>query len=400
MISLFLAAVAVMILHHFFCRYLNRKPVDFEFFASPSFSNFIRNYYGSIGNTLSIISKAAMCSALAIVFVQIFWFQHIRRKYSIGQIDRAVSCKDDPLASLISFRSNTPLSTITFLGVALVVITIFAPGALKPEFTSLARPCNTSTIDFDGVSLSVTDDNDAYTGPISQLRGFVANVVLSGTYMAPLVNRDPYGSSTSYDIGFAAPALNCTNITSTYDFSHDLPLPSFSPGQAVDFPVPIWNGTGNISSDGLITLTVGARKLIPTYDDDYGVTPDLSPSAASCIPYIGAYNVTVTTGSGDGSIPYVNVNSVVIQAPVSARTTDFVEVNYVAIVDSLFSLMNATAVYDPSTFDFASNSATIAYSPIGAGNSDSSWFFNTDIVDAIPWVMQNISISILSDKLS
>lgn len=225
MIALFLAAVGVMILHHHFCRYLNRKPVNYEFFASSSFSAFIRDYYGSIGNTLSIISKAALCSALAIVFVQIFWYQHLRRKYSIGQIDRAVSCKDDPLASLISFQSTTVLSMITFLGVALVVITIFAPGALKPESKSLSRDCFVPTIDFGAVSLAVTDDNNTYTGPISQLRGFVANVVLSGTYMPPSVTHNSYGASTSYNIRFTAPALNCSNITSTYNFTRDLPLP-------------------------------------------------------------------------------------------------------------------------------------------------------------------------------
>ncbi|KLO14746.1 hypothetical protein SCHPADRAFT_297018 [Schizopora paradoxa] len=400
MVALFLAAVGVMILHHLFCRYLNKKPVNYEFFANPAFSAFIVNYYGSIGNTLSIISKAALCSALAIVFVQIFWYQHLRRKYSIGQIDKAVLCKDDPLASLISFRSTTVLSMITFLGVSMFVVTIFAPGALKPESRSLPRDCTVPTVNLETDSLAVTN-HGAYSGPISQLRGFVANVVLSGTYLSPNVTYDSYGSSTSYNINFTAPALNCTNITSTYDFARNLPLPaSFTAGEAVTSEIVIWNGTKSIASDGLTSLVVGSRKLIPLFDDDYSVTADLSPSAATCVAYSGVYHVTVTTGSGDGAMPYVILNSVDLQSPISELSTEHTEQHYYAVVDSLFSLMAGTAVYDPGNFDFTLNSVIIAYSPIGSGDPDSPWSFARNIVDALPEVMGNVSISILSGILS
>jgi len=83
-IALLLAAVAVTVLHLFFCRCLNRKPVDYEFSASPSF---VQDYYASIGNALPIITEAALRSALAIVFVQ-----EICRKHSIGQIVGVLSC--------------------------------------------------------------------------------------------------------------------------------------------------------------------------------------------------------------------------------------------------------------------------------------------------------------------
>ncbi|KLO11337.1 hypothetical protein SCHPADRAFT_929999 [Schizopora paradoxa] len=402
MCSLFLGAVSVVMAQHFFYNYLHHKPTNYNFFGNSSFSSFIRQYYISIGNVLSITSKALLCGALANVFVQTFWLQHNRERFSVEKIDKALSCKDGPVSSLMAIRSTSLLSTLALLIAAMDLITVFAPGAVKPEATSITQPCTVSTVNLSHAPVAVfIDTTGAYVNPIAQLRGFVNQVFLSGTYMSPTFARDQYGGSVSYSVDFDAPTLNCTNVTSSFDFATSLPSPPLSNNASITDKIVVWNTTRFLnSSDGSLFITIATRKLLPTFDEYKGVNPYPFPTATTCTPYRSLYTVTINTGSSNGTLPSISIRNVVPKSPLSVLSVDSEEMQLYAIADTFVAALNGTVIYDPNSFDFTPDSQLVGYSPLGAADADSPWSWNVDMLTAIPQVMQNISLSILSDKLS
>lgn len=101
---------------------------------------------------------------------------------------RHFSCKDGPISSLMTLRSTTPSPMLGLINAAMVVITFFAPGAIKPEATSIAHSCEVSTVDLGNASVAILDREGTgkltYLNPIAQLRLFVNQVLLSGTYLS------------------------------------------------------------------------------------------------------------------------------------------------------------------------------------------------------------------------
>lgn len=399
MILFFVGAVAVMIAHHCFYHFLNAKPVGFEFGVSR-ITSFILAYYTSIANLMAIIAKGFIVAILGIVFAQIFWMQTRRKHYSVQQISNSLACKDSPLGSLKTVQSTFLFSAITFLGLSLIVITIFAPGAVKIRDKKISRPCDVSSVDLSDANIAVFDGTGQsglnYRNPIAQVKSFVGRVLLSGEPLPPLVQFDEFGGSTNYNLTFSAPSLNCTNITSSFNFEDGLPDPN-----AGNETIVVWNATRTITNGSLV-FTVATRELVPNGDDD-DVTPGGSAEAVSCVPYESTYAVQVVTGFDDGSRPFVNVESVtpmVPLSPASAASNDAAEVQHYAIVDSLTSLLSGAALYDPNSFDFTNESPIVAYSPMGAALADSPWFWVESMLTALPFLMENVSVSILSDILS
>ncbi len=398
MILFFVGAVAVMIAHHCFYRFLDAKPVGFEDGVSR-ITSFILAYYTSIANLMAIVAKGFIVAILGIVFAQIFWMQTRRKHYSVQQISNSLACKDSPIGSLKTVQSTSLFSAITFLGLSLIVITIFAPGAVKIRDGTISGPCDVSTVDMSDAGIAVFDGTGEsglnYRNPIAQVKSFVGRVLLSGEPLPPLVKFDKFGGSTNYSLTFNAPSLVCTDITGSFNFEDALPDPDTANDNIV-----IWNATRTITNGSLV-FTVATGELVPSGDDN--VMPGGSPEAVSCVPYESTYVVQVVTGFDDGSRPFVDVQSVVPNVPLSpasAASNDSAEVQHYAIVDSLTNLLNGTASYVPSSFDFTDESPIVAYSPMGAALADSPWFWVEPMLTALPLLMQNVSVSILSDILS
>ncbi|KLO06170.1 hypothetical protein SCHPADRAFT_698392 [Schizopora paradoxa] len=397
MILFFVGAVAVMIAHHCFYWYLNKKPVGFEEGLSDV-ASFIIYYYTSIANLMTIVAKGLIAAILGIVFAQIFWMQVRRRQYDVPQISESLACKDSPISALKTVQSTFMFSAITFLTLSLAVITIFATGSIDFNDTSYSRPCDVQTVNMSNAAIAVFDATGLhYRNPIAQVKGFVGRVLLSGGPLTPVVVFDEYGGNTTYSITFNAPSLNCTDISSTFDFSDVLP----DPDDTDDDTIIVWNAN-TTTADGALVFTVATRELLP--GSNFTVTPGDSPEAVSCIPYESTYIAQVSTGYGDdGSSPAVtvkNVTPVVPLSPASASSSDSAEVQHYAIVDAFTSLLSGNASYDPNTFDFVAGSPIVAYSPMGAAYADSPWYWADSMLDALPSLMENVSVSILSDVLS
>jgi len=148
-------------------------------------------------------------------------------------------------------------------------------------------------------------------------------------------------------------------------------------------------------------LTVATQELIP--GPNFTVTPGGPPEAVSCVPYESTYTAHIDTGIQDVSLPIVTVIDVtpmVPLSPASASSNDSAEVQHYAIVDSLTSLLAGNASYDPNSYDFTSDSPIVAYSPLGAALADSPWFWVDPMLLALPSLMQNVSVSLLSNILS
>ncbi|KLO14745.1 hypothetical protein SCHPADRAFT_297584 [Schizopora paradoxa] len=395
MLLFFVGAVAIMVVHHCFYRFLHNKPVGFEDGLSDV-AWFLFYYSSSIVNFATIVAKGFIAAILGICFAQVFWMHTRRKHFNVQQINDSLACKDSPTRSLMTIRTTFIFSMFTFLSLSLAVITIFAPGALDLNDGKSNDTCEVQTVNLTNASIAVFDEEGIhYRNPIAQVKGFVGRVLLSGEPLPPVVDFDKFGGETKYDLSFHAPSLNCTNITSTFDFSSALPDPSIE-----DDDVVVWNAAKTVVNGSLV-FTVATRELLP--GPNFTVTPGPDPQAVSCIAYESNYTVRVDTGFEDGSAPTVrirNITQLVPLSPASASSSDSAEVQYYAIVDALTNLLGGNATYDPDVYDFTNDSSIVAYSPLGAALADSPWFWHRPMLRALPSLMRNVSVSILSGALS
>ncbi len=216
---------------------------------------------------------------------------------------------------------------------------------------------------------------------------------MSGENFAPLILNDQDIASIIYNVTFHAPALNCTNLTSTFDFTDSLPLPATTADQIV-----VWNATYGLGSGNLV-LDVASRILAVSDTDINDVSPGAVQEAVSCTMFNGTYLVQVNqTLSGD---IFVDVLNTTLNNPLSNATTDnFEEIQMNAVADSFARLLNGSAAYDPNVFDFTPGSPLIVYSPLGEIDRNNPWFWTEDMVFALPRLMADVSASLLSGKLS
>lgn len=177
-----------------------------------------------------------------------------------------------------AWGAGRSLRLLAVLGTAMTLITIFAPSSLRTvPFLTNAEPCTVSKVNLsgDGYDKMYYFGSEAQQTTSQELRKMVARNILGGTNLSP---TNPYNRSCSYTLTFDAPATNCTDVTSQYDFSDMIRLSDTHQKQLV-----IWNSTHDINGNGSsIWLTT------------MGGADASSGKSFQCDVYIGTYSVDVT----------------------------------------------------------------------------------------------------------
>lgn len=397
MILFLFVALAAMIVHDQFYSYLANKPF---LFGRSTVGLVLQQYYTAVGNLIALLGRFGLSLAIGTAFVQIFWLNLRTHQHTVAEIDSAMSSKDSPfgLGSIRSWRHMFWLTVLPALATGNAQIIVFASGSVQVDYAPADAMCTMATVDLTNSDIGVltansTDTSFSYLSPAAQTRGFVAQVIMSGENFAPYILSDQQVASLVYNVSFNAPALNCTNLTSTFDFATNLPLPT-NPGDSV----MVWNATYALGSGNLV-LDVVTRVLHVNETDVNDVTAGDVQEAVSCMMYNATYLIEVNqTYSGD---IFVQVLDMTLNDPLTNSTTNnFEEVQMNAVADSFARLLNGTASYDPNLFDFSAESPIIVYSPLGEVDNNNPWFFTEDIIVTLPKLMADVSTSLLSGKLS
>ncbi|KLO14744.1 hypothetical protein SCHPADRAFT_996374 [Schizopora paradoxa] len=399
MVGFLLVGIIIMIAHDRFYSYLSGKPF---LFGQSVVGLVLQEFYSAVGNLIALLGRFALSLAIGNAFVQLFWMNLRQKSHSVAEIDSAMGVKDSPfgLGAILSWRYMFWLSVLPALAVGNAQIIVFASGAVQVDFAPFDDTCTMNTVDLTNSDIGVLTANStattfSYLSPAAQTRGFVAQVIMSGENFAPLILNDKDIASIIYNVSFHAPALNCTDVSSTFDFTDGLPLPPTAADQIL-----VWNATYALGSGNLV-LDVASRVLSLSETNINDVSPGSQQEAVSCTMFNGTYDVQVNqTFSGDIFLAVLNIT---LNNPLSnASTTVFEEIQMNAIADSFARLLNGTAAYDPNVFDFTPESPLIVYSPFGDDDptGDNPWFWTQDLTVTLPVLMSDVSASLLSGRLS
>lgn len=373
--------------------------------SASSFGNFHRfhleDWFSSIGNIISLVARAMFAGVVGLVFAQLFWRRNQQEKLTAKQIDAIMALKDRPFGptALRSWRSSWLLSATTSLVAVLVVVTIVAPGSLEVEMVKTDQDCEKLSVDLSNATIATFQDaadgkSFIYANPTAQTNSFVAKVVLGGEYLPPVEANLTADDDTSliYSLTFDAPSFSCQDVTNSVNLTSLLPLPASPTG-----PVVVWNSTFTFDDEALI-VNVASRQLLPDPQKIGLEAPGLS-EAMTCAANVSSYVVKVTEGLGNGTVTVLNLTP---KSPITRSSPDMLGLQYAALADGLARLLNGTATYNRSTFNFTQDSSFIAFTPLGTADSNSPWSWpsTTSMRARLQELMAEVSVSLLSGVLS
>lgn len=390
--------IIVMIIHDQFNYFLHNKRYGSE---ENTISKFLHNGYAPIGTFISTGGKICLSSAMAYAFVQIFWYRLRRNPVRLRSVDDVAVAMHQPFgpSSLRAVFKLPSLAVFIMLGASMDILPVFAPSALHVWYESKPTICTRPTVDLSNAkfgvwTIPVGGNTSMYDHPDAQTNRFASRVIMSGSYLPFSFNttsKDLMFESYSYDIQFFAPAFQCFNISAGFDFASALPPP---PSQSD--PAVIWNATYNFSSDNGLVLQVATTELVTSENgaDVEEVVPPME--AVRCAGYNASYDAFIEETASAVAASVANITFV---NPLSkiGDIVGGVNIQFAALADAVARMLNGTATYDPSTFDFT---ALVVRGPIGAANNNSAWSWTGDMADILQSLMQNVSLSLLSGQLS
>lgn len=382
-----------MLCHHFLYNHLDGTQVDSGYILDPHIRVTKQVLVGAAGNAIATASVGSfsLAAAISIAFVQVLWMRLAQRSYSTRQIRTFMDLRTSPFAPSAwhAWGAGRSLRLLAVLGMAMTLITIFAPSSLRTvPFPTNAEPCTVSKVNIsgDGYDKRFYFGSEAQQTTSQELRKMVARNILGGTYLSP---TNPYNRSCSYTLTFEAPATSCTNVTSQYDFSNMVKLSDTHQKQLV-----IWNSTHDISGNGSsIWLTA------------MGGADVSSGKSFQCDVYIGTYSVDVTH---NGTVTTVEVLDVKLhqllgQSDKTASDYNALQFTSLTLGQMLCGLVNINVdAMIQVMLEEDVNNVLVLYSTFGAPLYNSSsvpWLWNPDLSSIYSNLKQNISISLLSNPL-
>ncbi|KLO12669.1 hypothetical protein SCHPADRAFT_890632 [Schizopora paradoxa] len=389
MIMLLLAGVALMVIHHCFFTYLNRRPVDSLLFNMRGVNLPEQSIVSILGNTIAYAARAVLSTATGIAFIQLLWSKLRRRRYAVADIDALVACKDAPFAlkAFPAWHCAFLLAITASTASLMSFISILAPGTLRIESSETSSDCTVPTVSLATSSIALLsispNESLVFDGSQSQIVKMAGRVLMTGGPLPPL---NPCPDSCSYTIIFNAPIANCTPLELATDLSVTLPPTNQSSGR-----LPVWNVSMASTSppDGM-PLDFKFVAALRNLEND-------STSAVSCDTYNGTYTVSVSHSSTTPSTARVVQTALIGLINASETTNAQYNAISTAFINSLLGSVEVDTQFDNSVY--FNDNLLVGYSPAFAGTSKESWSPTGDLAADISSFMQNISVSLLSGSL-
>lgn len=224
-----IVGIAMAIVHHELYTFLDGKPVN------ANFGSHGQAIVPALGTFIAYVGHISLAVAIGDAFVQVLWrrFRTRRQGHSIQHINALVSCQRSPFtpSSLRAWSSGTfSLAFIAALANFMAVITIWAPGALSIIRGEQSQSC----------FITVPDLAAAHVGSISNPTPNVISLASRAVIQGYLPPYKQCNQTCHFNVEYVAPALQCTNTTSSVNFATSLP------------PGVLWNSSYTFNSGGLI----------------------------------------------------------------------------------------------------------------------------------------------------
>lgn len=224
--------------------------------------------------------------------------------------------------------------------------------------------------------------NNLVLYPSPNLHRMVLQNVVSGSYIPP----PNFCGTCSYNVTVNAPAMDCTDITSQFNFAT----------MSSDPPV-IWNVTHDIGKGGS-TITVATTEA-----------KEVQQEAARCSVYNATYSAEVSHNATSTSVIVRDTvfHQLVNESQYGAPDYDSV----LATVGATANVLDGFGQVDLLKMNFVGQGADpiankylnpyFIFSSLGRPGPQSSkkWEWNRSMRDAFPQLMANISISLLSNPV-
>lgn len=381
MTVLTLLGAGAMLLHHFFYLHLSGTRVNTTPIPGLRFSE--QALIGAIGNAIASAASFFFGTAIGIVFVQALWVSLRRKFHSIKGIGAILECRTSPFtpAAWSAWSAAWKLTALALLSASMTGITIFAPGALRTASVEYAykAPC---TIPFTDLS---TGDFGTTEGPTWTPSPAVKKMTLTNLLIGEVIPPASPCGSCAYDVVFNAPGMNCSNTTDSYPFQY------IEKGStAVD--VIIWNGTHDVAS--------GGNTIVIATTEGY----ELNYEAVTCNVYNATYDVRI---QHNGTQTSIDVQSVELHQPI---TSDDMQSSVpeglgmytisLALAQHLYGI-GMVDVGKMIAVDVDNQNHNVFYSALGSPGPAGSktWKWQPNTLETLPQLMQNVSISMLSNPL-
>jgi hypothetical protein len=202
MVILPLCGVVLIILHHFFYLRLSNQPVYPYAFVFHGWNLDKPEWALTIGNAIASTVKFCFSISIGIVFVQRFWQALREEHYTIEELDAIFAAQSGPY-TWTAWRRTTGLAIIAALALSMSAMAIFPPTALTVKTSPIPIACTIFDVNLKDTSLFVG------TTPSPALSTLTFRSLEVGSYVP--FPPSPCGEC-SYNVTYAAPALNCTHI--------------------------------------------------------------------------------------------------------------------------------------------------------------------------------------------
>ena len=392
MVAIFLFGTGLAAGNHYYYQHLCGKPVGSIAFHGFEISQEISRI---IGNAFAIAVKTAFVTVIGISLVQRFWhIIHVRR-LRVKEIDAVFAASSgNPFlpSSCRSWWFATTFSVLASTSMIMVLVPVIAPSALTVAQNGFAQPCkvNTSLVENANIASYYISSGDTIPGmqhlhnPQIPSLSVANRVITSGSYLPP---PSPCGVC-SYNVAFVGAAMNCSDVTATYNFTPALYDPTIP---ANDHWMGLWYGIFSYTTD--ISLLVAIQN---------GSTSAVQKTALECTAYAANYSVEVNHGTTAST---VTIKSVDVYKKLNATMVppyDPILQQLNGVAAAIGTLLAGNVTYRPYYCEYFSSTSAIAYSPIlhQIDNcryyDDNSSFQWPDMIKALPSIMENASISLLS----
>jgi hypothetical protein len=397
--------LAVAASHHFIGLYLNGRPVQ----ERLPFGNKVFTYQqivNAAGNVMALIVNTSFKAAIGIFFVQQFWFQIRGRSFSAKQINSIITLQTSPLSptALRVFPSAVLLFAIALITFSLSIIPVIAPGSLTVAQTYFTQRslCEVPQIQLQfPIVLSnyvgIGPDVNLANSSLPAIRNLAGVVLLLKSYLPPTT---PCGQC-KYDVTINSPAITCQNTPNvgpmTQHSGRGISTTDESPndGYAIT-PILtdnfLWNATYSLNSAGLVLLASWRSGSFK--NDSFGEI-----KAALCTAHNATYYANVAHGISTATMNVTSVNlHNTLSLPNNSVDSSFNEsLSMLAMVDALAFQIQGALSFD-SSGNPVSQTSMASYT-LGTIVNDGYWNWVTDPQIAIPLMMQNFTLSMLSRNL-
>lgn len=377
MVAYLFVGIIAMVLHHVMCFCLNGRRVNTKSYSGLELSE--QALIGAAGNAIASAACFAFGTAIGIVFVQFLWYSLRHKFHPIKHIEAVIECQSSPIhpASWEAWKAAWRLPLLALVSAAMTLVTVFAPGSLRTTTADYAfkAPCTIPLVNMSSGSLGSTADNTWTPSPA------VKKMTLQNLFIGDLIPPPSPCGTCAYDLVFNGPGMNCSNTTDTF------PWANFTAGSSTT-DVLIWAGGHQLP---VIVIATAEGYML-----DY--------EAVTCNVYNTTYDTHI---QHNGSITSVDVKSTTFNQALNLNDaqSDPDALGMYTVALALSQHLNGYGVVDVDKMIAVSlsdsNNHNVFYSALGGPNPDGSktWKWDPEVLYSLPTLMQNVSISMLSNPL-